>query len=1032
MMKLSTLRHGFLTLLLLLLSICPLLAQQVTKEGALAKANKFMSQLTVAANNRAPRTAPELALASTNTEFYVFNDKTNGGYVVVSGEVRMPDVLMYSYSGSYDEANVPCNMRAMLESYAKRVQFLQQHPEAQTAKRSARATKANIANLLGNCWYNQGDPYNRQCPSSGGRCLTGCVATAMAQIMYKYKWPEKTTQRIPEYTTEKLKIYVPSIPETTIDWANMLPAYNYGDSYIPTQANAVANLMKLCGSSVQMDYGPDASAASTWLAGESMKKYFGYDDMLEELYSGNFTTEAWDQLIYDELAAGRPVLYSGQSGNSGHAFVLDGYKDGYFHVNWGWGGAEAYVTMDGKGDWQGFTQDQFAEVNIRPDDGTQATRYAVIDGTTMTLYFDNQKSKRSGTVLPHKEDWQEYKATLTKCVIDPSFANLKLRTLDWFFSEMGKLETIEGMENLNTDGVASMYAMFNECSSLKSIDLSALKTDNVTNMSYAFTGCSSLTSLDLSGFKTDKVSNMCGMFMRCSSLTSLDVSGFNTANVTDMSSMFGGCSSLTSLDVSKFNTDKVTNMGWMFGECEALTSLDVSGFNTANVTDMSSMFGGCSSLTSLDVSKFNTDKVTNMGWMFGGCEALTSLDVSGFNTANVTDMYCMFYNCQNLSSIDVSKFKTAKVTKMNSMFYNCAKLSTLDVSGFNTEEVTDMSWMFGSCESLTNLDVSGFKTDKVTNMSAMFAGCEKLTSLDVSNFNTANVNNMRSMFSNCAELGNVDVRGFKTDNVTDMTWMFAHCKKMTEIDLNSFKTSNVTDMSYMFYASDAVKTIYVSDRWDMTYVTASDEMFGFCEKLVGGAGTAYEYGKMDGTYAHVDEGTTNPGYFTLKSPDVFTLTYLLDGEVYKEMKVTVGTAITPETVPDKEGYTFSGWGDVPATMPAEDLVLQGTYNINSYMITYRIDGAPYKTEMVKYGDPIVPPAVTEKAGYTFEWLDVPATMPAKNIEIIGQYTTGIGTIQADTEQAEWYTIEGRRISAPRKGLNIMRKADGTVKKVMVK
>jgi len=541
MMKLSTLRHGFLTLLLLLLSICPLLAQQVTKEGALAKANKFMSQLTVAANNRAPRTAPELALASTNTEFYVFNDKTNGGYVVVSGEARMPDVLMYSYSGSYDEANVPCNMRTMLESYAKRVQFLQQHPEAQTAKRSARATKANIANLLGNCWYNQGDPYNRQCPNSGGRCLTGCVATAMAQIMYKYKWPEKTTQRIPEYTTEKLKIYVPSIPETTIDWANMLLAYNYGDSYNTTQANAVANLMKLCGSSVQMDYGPTESAASTWLAGESMKKYFGYDDMLEELYSGNFTTEAWDQLIYDELAAGRPVLYSGQSGNGGHAFVLDGYKDGYFHVNWGWGGAEAYVTMDGKGDWQGFTQDQFAEVNIRPDDGTQATRYAVIDGTTMTLYFDNQKSKRSGTVLPHKEDWQEYIATITKCVIDPSFANLQLRTLDWFFSEMGKLETIEGMENLNTDGVASMYAMFNECSSLKSIDLSALKTDNVTNMSYAFTGCSSLTSLDLSGFKTDKVTNMCGMFMRCSSLTSLDVSGFNTANVTDMSSMFGGC-----------------------------------------------------------------------------------------------------------------------------------------------------------------------------------------------------------------------------------------------------------------------------------------------------------------------------------------------------------------------------------------------------------------------------------------------------------------------------------------------------------
>lgn len=980
MMKLSTFRRGFLTLLMLVLSICPLLAQQVTKEGALAKANQFMSQLTVAANNRAPRTAPELALASTNTEFYVFNDKTNGGYVVVSGEERMPDVLMYSYNGSYDEANVPCNMRTMLESYAKRVQFLQQHPEAQTAKRSARATKANIANLLGNCWYNQGDPYNRLCPNSGGRCLTGCVATAMAQIMYKYKWPEKTTQRIPEYTSETLKIYVPSIPETTIDWANMLPAYNYGDSYNPTQANAVANLMKLCGSSVQMDYGPTESAASTWLAGESMKKYFGYDDMLDELYSGNFTTEAWDQLIYDELAAGRPVLYSGQSGNGGHAFVLDGYKDGYFHVNWGWGGLEAYVTMDGKGDWQGFTQDQFAEVNIRPDDGTQATRYAVIDGTTMTLYFDNQKSKRSGTILPHKEDWQEYIATITKCVIDPSFANLKQRTLDLFFSEMGKLETIEGMENLNTDGVASMYAMFNECSSLKSIDLSALKTDNVTDMSYAFTGCSSLTSLDLSGFKTDKVTNMCGMFMRCSSLTSLDV--------------------------SKFKTNNVISMSWMFQGCEALTSLDVSGFNTENVTNMVAMFANCENLTNLDVSKFKTAKVTKMRSMFSNCTKLGNLDVSGFNTEEVTDMGRMFDSCESLTN--------------------------LDVSGFKTDKVTNMSAMFAYCKNLTSINVSGFNTDKVTTMASMFAGCKKLTSLDVSNFNTANVDNMRSMFSNCAELGNVDVRGFKTDNVTDMSWMFARCKKMTEIDLNSFKTSNVTDMSYMFYASDAVKTIYVSDRWDMTNVTASDEMFGFCEKLVGGAGTAYEYGKMDGTYAHVDEGTTNPGYFTLKSPDVFTLTYLLDGEVYKEMKVTVGTAITPETVPDKEGYTFSGWGDVPATMPAEDLVLKGTYNINSYMITYRIDGALFKTEMVKYGAPIVPPAAPEKAGYTFEWLDVPATMPAKNIEIIGQYTTGIGTIHADMQHAEWYTIEGRRISAPRKGLNIMRKADGTVKKVMVK
>ncbi|MBQ3919953.1 MAG: BspA family leucine-rich repeat surface protein, partial [Oscillospiraceae bacterium] len=158
-----------------------------------------------------------------------------------------------------------------------------------------------------------------------------------------------------------------------------------------------------------------------------------------------------------------------------------------------------------------------------------------------------------------------------------------------------------------------------------------------TSLTFAFEWFIALESIEgLNNLDTSNVTDMSFMFCSCSSLTSLDVSNFNTTNVINMRSMFNGCSGLTSLDVSNFNTTNVTNMRCMFNGCSSLTSLDVSKFNTANVTDMNGMFYGCNSLTSLDLSNFNTANVTDMNGMFDGCSSLTSLDVSKFNTANVT------------------------------------------------------------------------------------------------------------------------------------------------------------------------------------------------------------------------------------------------------------------------------------------------------------------------------------------------------------------------------------------------------------
>ena len=314
--------------------------------------------------------------------------------------------------------------------------------------------------------------------------------------------------------------------------------------------------------------------------------------------------------------------------------------------------------------------------------------------------------------------------------------------------------------------------------------------------------------------------------------------------------------------IGYLNTSEVTTMEGMFWGCKKLTGLDLSTFNTAKVTDMKYMFSACNLLVSLNLSSFNTAKVTDMEYMFANCESLTSLDVSSFNTENVTNMKNMFVQCKKLTSLDVTGFRTYRVTDMSFMFYDCEGLTSLDVSNFNTAQVTDMTNMFGACIALTSLDLSNFNTAKVTDMHSMFGSCLGLTSLDVSNFNTMNVTDMSYMFKQCFYLESLDLSNFNTAKVTNMYYMFSSCWSLTSLDLRKFNTSNVTDMSFMFSSCSKMNTICVGSGWSTAAVTASESMFEGCTRLVGGAGTTYDANHIDASYAHIDGGTSNPGYFT--------------------------------------------------------------------------------------------------------------------------------------------------------------------------
>ena len=317
---------------------------------------------------------------------------------------------------------------------------------------------------------------------------------------------------------------------------------------------------------------------------------------------------------------------------------------------------------------------------------------------------------------------------------------------------------------------------------------------------------------------------------------------------------------VTSKLCTYINDKPVTSMSYMFWDSQALR-IDLSNFNTSNVYNMGGMFSS-SQATTLDLSHFDTSNVTNMGGMFQHSQA-TTLDLSNFDTSNVTNMQCMLCDSQ-ASTIDVSHFDTSNVTNMNSMFWN-SKAITIGVSHFDTSKVTNMNVMFGNSQA-TTVDVSHFDTSNVTNMQGMFQHSQA-TIIDVSNFDTSNVTNMQCMFCD-SKAATLDLSHFDTSNVTNMQGMFWK-SQATTLDVSHFDTSNVTNMEVMFAYMTNLKTIYASSKFVTTSVTSSTSMFEKSTNLVGGAGTKYNKSYLDKTYARIDGGTSNPGYFTEK-PSTFS------------------------------------------------------------------------------------------------------------------------------------------------------------------
>ena len=441
-------------------------------------------------------------------------------------------------------------------------------------------------------------------------------------------------------------------------------------------------------------------------------------------------------------------------------------------------------------------------------------------------------------------------SSIKNIVFDESFKTYAPTSLREFFKGCETLETISGLEYLNTAKVTDMGNMFHGCSALTSLDLTNFNTANVEFMDHMFHGCSALTSLDLTNFNTAKVEFMDHMFEGCSALKSLDLTNFNTAKVTNMSFMFYGCSALTSLDLTNFNTANVTDMSYMFMGCSALTSLDLTNFNTAKVTYMDNMFNGCSALTSLDLTNFNTAKVVNMNNMFEGCSALTTIYASDkFVTDNVSNGSDMFTGCKSLKGYSDSK--------TGHTFANCG------MDGYFTPGGCGYAEYDLSSKTLT----FRYKGVKPEGAYALNEGASEPGWLTYKNeikevvfnasFANARPTSCYYWFSSCKNLTDIEgIENLNTENVTNMNSMFDRCSALTSLDLTNFNTAKVSDMSYMFMGCTALTTIFVSDKFVTNLVTSSDNMFHMCINLIGAI--EYDGSKSDHTYANYDNGYFSP------------------------------------------------------------------------------------------------------------------------------------------------------------------------------
>ena len=644
--------------------------------------------------------------------------------------------------------------------------------------------------------------------------------------------------------------------------------------------------------------------------------------------------------------------------------------------------------------------------------------YAVFDQTSKTLTFsygakpEGAYDLNEGTNSPA---WWTQRANIEKVVFDASFANARPTSCYKWFWAFNNLAQIEGIEYLNTE--------------------------KVTNMDWMFSGYSNLPSLDLSNFDTRNVTSMRGMFNACKGIGSLDLSNFNTQNVTDMYCMFWGCSELTSLDLTNFDTQNVENMSAMFIDCSNLTTIYVGDkFVTTNVSNGANMFAGCEKLKNYTNSKTNHNYANcTTGYFTPGCGYAMFDGVTGtltfsykgvkpegayelnegenypgwyqqaskikkvvfdasFANARPTSCNVWFFNCSNLTTIEgIEYLNTAKVTNMESMFDYCESLKSLDLTKFNTEKVTNMQGMFLLCHALTTIYASDkFVTDQVTYGNNMFYGCEKLNGYDGSKTNYKYANYKAGYFSKLVGKNGDEKIGASGETLTAASLALGDDKDFVAYEPFSAKAASYSremkegttwaTLCLPFEVSLADKNFRAFKLLSANESTSTIQLEEITTSIAAGTPVIIKMNNGETTLS-ISEANKEIAQKVVSAADG---NYQLQG---------IYTQKVFDKVADNNCYIVKG-----------DKLMNPTKLLENTSTT-QVGSKPFRAYMVDN--------TSSSAG-------------AKMFSIaIGDNTTAIDSLNTIADdKAVYYDLQGNRLSAPQKGINIVKRGSKTMKVII--
>lgn len=527
-----------------------------------------------------------------------------------------------------------------------------------------------------------------------------------------------------------------------------------------------------------------------------------------------------------------------------------------------------------------------------------------------------------------------YAADITAISIEGEITTTaKTTQYSFLFAGLPNVTTITGLDKLNMAGATTSMSMFQNDTSLTSLDFGNNDFSSITGSRSMFQGDTSLTSVQMpnADFGADKSFQQ--MFSGCTALTSLDMSNWNVSQVTTTLQMFYQCSALTTVTTTGWQDGQVTDMTQMFDGDKALTTVTTADWQLGNVTTLARAFAACSSLTTLETGQWNTASVKNFNSLFLGDSKLATVDVANWDTSQATNIGYLFYNCTVINGLSVGNWDTKAVTVMSALFGNCRGLTSVDVAKWNTSQVQSMDYLFFNCSKLASLDVANWDTSKVTTLSNTFASCSSLTTLDVSKWDTSAVTRMDYIFNGDTGLTALPVSSWDTSQVTMLTCAFLGCSKVTSLDLSHWDTSNVTSYNAAFQQDSKLQHLTLgktfdfhgSTAWGLPAASAVSPYSGKWQ--LGTDGPSYSATDLMTTY----DGSTMAGQYNWGQEGRVTVRYVdTDGTSLASDEVLTGDTGTAYTTTPK---TFSGY-----TLSQTPANATGKFSSTAATVTYVYQG----------------------------------------------------------------------------------------------